>query len=70
MKAISDGTWLKPNARTSCYVKAGAVKIFWDPAVECDLLASKGVQVLDPKLWNKVVECAWRKSLKKETFGL
>ena len=69
VKAISDGTWLKPNARTSCYDKAGAVKMLWDPVVECDLPASEGVQVLDPKLWNKAVKGTWRKLLKKEMFG-
>jgi hypothetical protein len=70
VKAISNGKWLCANARTKCYEKNQAAKLLWDAVEECGLPESTGIQELPPKLWNKNVEGAWRRSLTKETFGL
>ena len=41
---VSDGTWLMPGARTSCYAENEAAYVLWDGVQEVDCSMCKSIE--------------------------
>ena len=70
VKKVSDGTWLIPNARTSCYGVNEAAELLCDAVEECGLDECTGIQELKANKWNKDCIGAWRKYIPPIDYGV
>ena len=67
---ISDGTWMKPGARTAKFKENEAAEIDWDAVDECNMPACTTIEELKERKWNKDCKGTWRRHLGDETYGL
>jgi hypothetical protein len=71
IEEISDGTWLKPNARTQCWNKNEAARVYWDPIPDANINQhTRSTEPFVPNKWNQDCVGAWRKDYGDDNYGL